>query len=256
MITLLSPTKGLNFHDKIDLDLQYTEPMYFNEVQELILELEKYEISDLMKLMNISETLAILNFTRFQDFDVNLKNHRKAALFSYEGEAYKAMDPYSLNKDAIEFSQSHLRILSGLYGILRPLDLIKEYRLEMLIKLPNSRGKNLYEYWGESIKDELVKEIAISNEKVLINLASDEYSKAARVKDISKEFRVVTPVFKELKGGVYKVITVYAKRARGLMTRFIMENKIDKVEDLKKFSLEDYEYNELLSIADTWVFTR
>lgn len=256
MITILSPTKGLNFKNKENLELKASTPLYMGEVRELVQELKKYEIPNLMELMSISEELAILNFTRFQDFNLESFECAKPAIFTYEGEAYKGLDAHTLSKEGIEFAQEHLRILSGLYGVLRPLDLINEYRLEMLTKLNTSRGKNLYEYWGDIIENNLREALANSEEKVLVNLASEEYSKAAKVKKLSKEFKVITPVFKEFKQGKYKVVTVYAKRARGLMARYIMENAIDEVEKLKDFSAEDYEFNENLSEENLWVFTR
>ncbi len=205
--------------------------------------------------MGISEKLAILNYQRFSDWNLPLTiENAKQAIFAFTGDVYKGFDAKSLSKTELENTQDKLRILSGLYGVLKPLDLIKAYRLEMGSKFANTKGKNLYEFWGNSITDFLNDEMANDNEKILINLASNEYFKSINIKKL--EAKIITPIFKEEKNGKFKIISIYAKRARGLMSRFIIKNNIESVEDIKAFDCENYSINDALSNEKDWCFTR
>ncbi len=173
---------------------------------------------------------------------------------AFKGDVYLGLDAPTLNKNDLKFTQKHLRILSGLYGLLRPLDLMQAYRLEMGTKLQNERGRNLYEFWDTRVTDKLNEELSAHKSQTLINLASNEYFKVVKPKTLDAD--IITPAFKERKNGEYKMIGIYAKKARGLMSRYIIKNRIDTPEALKDFDLEDYGYNESLSTENNWVFTR
>jgi len=206
---------------------------------------------ELSKLMSISEKLATLNYTRFQDFSTPFNfNNAKQALLAFKGDVYNGIDAPNLSKKDLTFAQDNLRMLSGLYGVVRPLDLIAPYRLEMGTKLANPRGKNLYEFWGSKIS-ELLNE---DESEVIINLASNEYFKGIDKKTLKP--KIINIVFKEFKGDKYKIIGIYAKRARGLMVQYIIKNRIQNSQDLKSFAMEDYRFKEELSDSTTWVFTR
>lgn len=254
MIIILSPAKSLNF--KIDSPTKkYSQPIFINEAQKLIKVLRKYSPSNITELMKISNGLGELNYLRFQKWEIeHTQENSKQAIFAFNGEVYNGLKANTLSTDSLLFAQKHIRILSGLYGILNPLDLVQPYRLEMGTKVAVEESKNLYSFWNDKINITLNQELKVQNSECLINLTSNEYAKAARLKKISS--RVITPSFKELKGDTYKVITVYAKKARGLMARFIVENKIDNPEDIKHFDVEGYHFHESLSTENDWVFTR
>lgn len=254
MIIILSPAKSLNF--KLDSPTnKYSHPVFVNEAQALVKVLRTHSPANITDLMKISNGLGELNFLRYQKWEPeHTLENSKQAIFAFNGEVYNGLNATTINNNSLLFAQKHIRILSGLYGLLKPLDLIQPYRLEMGTKLPVNEHKNLYSYWNNKINTSLNQELNDLNSKCLINLASNEYAKAARLKKINS--RVITPVFKELKGDVYKVITVYAKKARGLMTRFIADNKIDNPEDIKHFDTDSYQYNDRLSSENEWVFTR
>ena len=175
-------------------------------------------------------------------------------LFLHKGDVYQGLDAYSLSSDDLNFAQDHLRILSGLYGILRPLDLMQAYRLEMGTKFENKSGKNLYEFWGDTLNQSISKELDKSDSQVLVNLASNEYFKSLKEKSISQQ--IITPIFKDYKNGQFKIISFYAKKARGLMSRYIIQNKIDQPEGLKGFDLAGYKLDKKLSGEKELVFTR
>jgi cytoplasmic iron level regulating protein YaaA (DUF328/UPF0246 family) len=254
MITILSPAKSLNFKSETQTK-KYSTPSFLNHSATLINELKKYSPGNIRELMKISDGLGELNFIRFQNWQKNhsLDNSRQAIL-AFNGEVYNGLKALSLGVDDLLFAQENVRILSGLYGILKPLDLIQPYRLEMGTRLSVAEHKNLYGFWGNMIINELIAELGKSKFPFIINLASNEYSKAACLSQFGDQ--VITPVFKEYKNDAYKVITVYAKKARGLMTRFIIENKIGNPEDLKSFESEGYAYSDNLSDKTCWVFTR
>jgi cytoplasmic iron level regulating protein YaaA (DUF328/UPF0246 family) len=254
MIALLSPAKKLEFRKQVSFD-QSTEIQFPDEAGELVQILKKFSTGELINLMNISRDLAELNIERFHQWHwpYNEKEARQA-IYAFNGEAYNGLDAYSFSSNEIETIQKQLRILSGLYGILRPLDLILPYRLEMGTKLENAKGKDLYEFWREKITTRLNDDIKKHNHKALINLASQEYYKAINPDKINAD--IYTPIFKENKNGTYKVISIYAKRARGMMVRFIVENSLSDPEELKAFDMEGYYFNNKLSGEKELVFTR
>lgn len=253
MIALLSPAKTLDLK-KVNLDIKISEPIFLKEAKVIMDTLKKLEIQDLCPLMKISEDLGVQTFTKIQDWNTIYCGNEKPFVLSFKGEAYRGLDAEDFTEEDLEFCNNSLRILSGLYGMIRPLDGTKAYRLEMGTKISINGHKNLYDFWGDKIIYALLKDLENHDEKVIINLASNEYYKA--VKGIEKKVRVITPIFKERRGFDYKIVTVYAKKARGEMVRYITKNKITKVEDLKNFDLDGYEFNPSLSEGDNLVFTR
>ena len=254
MLILISPAKTLDTEKQSVTD-KYSQPQFQEEAKNLIHELQKMSPNKLSKLMKISPKLAELNWTRFQEWKLPFTTQNaKQALFIFKGDVYTGLEASSLQTDEIDFANKHLRILSGLYGILRPLDLMQAYRLEMGIPLKSGKRKNLYGFWGDQITNSINKTIAEGNIKYLINLASKEYYKAVDPKNVNAE--IITPVFKEFKNGKYKFLSVFGKKARGLMTRFIIENKLTDPEQMKLFDKEGYYFNDKLSGETEWVFTR
>jgi uncharacterized protein len=255
MLTLISPSKTLDYSVP-DYTETYTTPELLNDTEILVKEMKKKSAKSIGKLMEISDNLAQLNFERFQSFSTPFTpENSRQALFVFKGDVYLDIDLENYTKKEFDFAQRHLRILSGLYGLLKPLDLIQPYRLEMGIPLKNKKGKNLYDFWQDKIANLINHELSSHKNKVLINLASIEYFKAVNTKKI--EGQIISPIFKEYKNGSYKSIMLYAKRARGMMTNFIIQNKIeDKIEKIKTFNVDRYEYNEKLSTESEWVFTR
>lgn len=254
MITILSPAKTLKMEKSLNTNL-YTDPIFIKEASVLIKELIKYSPPEMEGLMKINSKLAEENFMRHIRWkkEHDLSNGMQA-LLAYDGAVYKGIGASDFNEQQLSFANDHLRILSGLYGALRPLDLIKPYRLEMGTKLKNRRGNNLYSFWGNKLTTYLKSELHRQKDNILIDLASKEYSS---VIDFSKiNAKVITPVFKEYKNGTHKGITIYTKRARGLMSRFIIENNIILPSELKEFNEEGYCYNEYLSSDVELVFTR
>ncbi|MDF2530084.1 MAG: yaaA [Gammaproteobacteria bacterium] len=252
MLTLLSPAKSLNFEDHAPID-SHSLPMFQQEAAALVSQLKKLTAGDIAKLMSISSKLAELNHQRYAVFNTKA-SPKKQALFAYDGDVYQGLDAASFKKSDIEFSQQHLLIVTGLYGLLRPLDLIQSYRLEMSIKLKTKSHKDLYQFWGNKLTDALNEMIASHQHKVIVNLASNEYSQAINPNKLEAKWLKVD--FKENKNGTYKIVAIHAKKARGLMARFIMQNKIDSEDKLKEFNLDDYRYNSELSDNDCLVFTR
>lgn len=254
MIIILSPAKTLKMEKALNTNL-YTEPIFIKEASTLIKELLKYSPPEMEGLMKVNYKLAQQNFMRHirwkEDHDLS---NGKQALLAYDGAVYQGISAGDLSPQQLSFANDHLRILSGLYGALRPLDLIQPYRLEMGTKLKNRRGNNLYDFWNHKLTAYLKKELQKQNDNILIDLASKEYSSVIDMKKIN--VKVITPVFKEYKNGTHKVITIYTKRARGLMSRFIIENSIILPSELKEFNEEGYSYNEYLSSGVELVFTR
>jgi cytoplasmic iron level regulating protein YaaA (DUF328/UPF0246 family) len=254
MIAILSPAKKLNFKKETP-QKSNTQIRFPNEAKELVQNLRHFAPKELMHLMTISSNLAELNAERLHKWHWPfVEKESRQAIYAFNGEAYNGLGAFSLSNNEIDIAQKQLRMLSGLYGILRPLDLILPYRLEMGTKLKNSKGKNLYEFWGDKITDSLNKDIKKGQHKALINLASQEYFKAINPGKI--ETKIITPVFKENKYGTYKVISVYAKKARGMMVRFIIQNKLTDPEELKAFETEGYYFNNEMSKSNEMVFTR
>lgn len=254
MLSVISPAKSLDFETPSQTS-SYSQPEFLEASQVLIDQLRPLAPQDLSQLMKISDKLASLNAARYQEWSppFNLENAKQAAL-AFTGDVYTGLDAATLDEQALEFGQKHLRILSGLYGLLRPLDLIQPYRLEMGTRLNNSKGKDLYDFWKSSLTAKLNKELGKQDTRALINLASQEYFKALDSRQLNAE--VVTPVFKDWKNGQYKIISFYAKKARGLMSRFILENAVDQPEGLKEFDLAGYSFNPGLTEGNSWVFTR
>ncbi len=253
MLFVISPAKTLDFETPAKTTLA-TQPRYLEQSTELIDVLKRYSVSDIASLMKLSDKLAALNLARFESWSTPFDaDNAKQAVLAFKGDVYTGLDAESLDDDGFEFAQKHLRILSGLYGVLKPLDYIQPYRLEMGTKLTNPKGKDLYAFWGEQIRDSLENESELTD-KVLVNLASNEYFKAVQAKKMSA--RIITPIFKDSKNGQYKIISFYAKKARGLMSRYIIDNKISDVEQLKSFDSDGYYFSQEQSTGDDWVFLR
>ena len=254
MIVIISPSKTQDFSSNGVPDL-YSQPQLLEHSEMLVKELQKKSASGIAKLMEVSDKIAELNYERFQAFSTPFSpENAKQALYAFKGDVYTGIELEQYSKKELNFAQQHLRILSGLYGLLRPLDLIQPYRLEMKIKLQNKRGKDLYTFWDNKLTEALNTALTEQKKPALINLASNEYFKAIRKKELKAN--IYTPVFKEFKNGKYSTIAIFAKKARGLMTDFIIKNKIDQPEKLKTFQLEGYEYSESLSKENEWVFVR
>lgn len=254
MLLILSPAKSLDYETKPHCNFS-SEYRFIDESKKLVDVLKNFKPDELENLMGISSKLSELNYNRFQSWIFPFeKENSKQALFAFKGDVYSGLDAYSLNNEDIEFAQNSLRILSGLYGLLRPLDLILPYRLEMSTKLKVNEYKNLYEFWENKIGALLNNDLEENNHKVLLNLASNEYFKSIVKKNIKTP--IISPEFKNYKNGQYKTISIYAKKARGLMTRFIIKNNISNPEDLKAFDLDGYYFNNQLSSDLKPVFTR
>ncbi|WP_163444663.1 peroxide stress protein YaaA [Flavobacterium columnare] len=252
MKIIISPAKSLDFEKKLPID-QFTQPSFLNKSEEIIKVLKQLTPNDLSNLMKISPALGELNWQRNQEFKIPFtpKNARPA-VYAFNGDVYQGLDAYSISEQKIDQLQSKLRILSGQYGLLKPLDLIQPYRLEMGTKLAIGNKKNLYEYWKETLTDSLNQEL--ENNDILINLASHEYSSVINFKKI--KVPVIAPEFKDYKNGQLKIISFFAKKARGLMVRYIIENNIKTLEDLKSFNYERYSFDASLSTHTKLVFTR
>lgn len=254
MLTVISPAKRLDYESELLMG-GGSQPRMLDETLKLAKQTKKLKVHQIQSLMGLSDKLAELNFNRFQDLKspFDLSNARPA-LSAFKGDVYLGLDAPSLDKKGLDFAQGHLRILSGLYGLLRPLDLMQAYRLEMGIKFKNSRGVNLYAWWGDQLSEALNDDLRADKTPVVINLASNEYWKAVKIKSLKA--RVITPQFKEEKNGVFKTLSFFAKKARGFMARYMIDHKIDNPEGLKDFNTEGYTYNPALSNGDKWVFTR
>ncbi|RZG84411.1 peroxide stress protein YaaA [Acinetobacter venetianus] len=254
MLALISPAKTLDYETALPTDT-YTQPRLLEQSQQLIDVCRKLSATEIATLMSVSEKIANLNVDRFRDWnaDFDFSNARQA-LFAFKGDVYTGLDAYHLKDQDIDFAQQHLRMLSGLYGLLRPLDLMMPYRLEMGTKLKNNRGHNLYEFWGSIITDQINQDLAKIDAKVLVNLASDEYYKSVNEKKIQAE--IIKPVFLDQKNGKYKVISFYAKKARGLMARYLIENQLNQAEQLKAFDSEGYYFDAESSSNKELVFKR
>lgn len=254
MLMVISPAKALD-ESHINAELSVTEGHFLKQAEELVSVLKPMGPVDIGQLMHLSEKLSELNFQRFQDWQLPMNEEKaRPAGFMFKGNVYQGLDIRSLDRSSIDYLQTHLRILSGLYGALRPLDMMLPYRLEMGTSLENPKGKNLYAFWDGKVTQWINGEIEASGTKVLVNLASNEYFKALQKKDIKAD--VITPQFKDWKNGQYKMISFFAKKARGLMTRYAAENKVEQVEDLKYFDYEGYRFAPDLSSDKDWVFTR
>ena len=254
MLIVISPAKTLDFETPPGIPT-FTIPEFLDDSAELIDELRGFEPCRLSDLMSISPKLADLNSNRYHNWSLPFtSDNAKQSVLAFKGDVYSGLDADSLNADDLQFAQAHLRILSGLYGVLKPLDLMQPYRLEMGTKLKNRRGKDLYEFWDGRINNTLNDELAGQDSPVLVNLASNEYFKSVQPERLNA--RIVTPTFKEERNGDYRFISFTAKKARGLMSRYIIRNRLSNPEDLRGFDLEGYRYNASLSEDDRPVFTR
>ena len=254
MLITLSPSKGQDF-EEISLTKKYSKPADLKDSELLIKELKKIKSKKLQQMMTISENIAELNVARFKSFNTPFTTkNAKQAIFAFKGDVYGGFDLESFKEDDYVYAQDHLRILSGLYGCLRPLDLIQPYRLEMKTRLKNERGDNLYQFWDERITKSINKELKKQQEPVLVNLASNEYFKSVKPKLL--EGRLLNINFKETKEGKTRIVAIFAKRARGLMADYIIRNRIEKSEDIKKFNLSGYKFDKSLSDEKQWTFER
>lgn len=253
MIIVLSPAKSLDLTPISQED--HTLPALATQANKLAKVLKKKDVSDLRSLMSISDKLATLNVERFQSYKVRPNaSTGKRAIDTFVGDVYRGLDVSDFSKRDYTFAQKHLRVLSGLYGVLRPLDLMQPYRLEMGTKLATDKGKNLYEYWGTAITNEINKSLEESGQNILINLASEEYFKSIHKDKLAG--KILTVNFKEFKGDKYKFVSFTAKVARGMMARYIIKNRIKKIADIKGFNEDRYSFNEELSTDDNWIFVR
>ncbi len=254
MILVLSPAKTLDYETPIATN-KHTLPDFIPRSAELVSVLREMSPAKIGSLMSISDSLAHLNAARFADWRKTFTEaNSRQVMLAFDGDVYDGLDARSLNQRQLDWAQKHVRILSGLYGLLRPLDLMQPYRLEMGTKLANKRGKDLYAFWGSEITQALNAALADSKSKALVNLASEEYFKS--VKPAELDVAVITPVFEDWKNGKYKIISFFAKRARGLMARYAIDHKITKPEGLKAFDSDGYAFDADASDASTWVFRR
>ena len=252
MKLVLSPAKSLNFDSELPTGLT-TEACFLNEAERLNKLLKKKSAKSLSKLMKISDTLGQLNYQRNQEWHLPFnKENARQAVYAFSGDVYRGLDAYNIEQDKLDKLQDTVRIISGLYGILKPLDLIQPYRLEMGTKLPVGKNKNLYEFWRKKVTQALNDEL--KDDELFLNLASNEYFKAIDVKAL--KVPVITASFKDFKNGEYKTIMTFAKLARGYMTRYIIETNANTLDDLKGFNYEGYGFSESLSTETELVFTR
>ncbi|MDW6001701.1 peroxide stress protein YaaA [Vibrio mangrovi] len=254
MLIVVSPAKTLDYESPLVTD-KHTMPELLEHSEDLINVCRQLTPADIASLMKVSDKIAGLNVARFAQWSntFSFENARQAIL-AFKGDVYTGLDAESLSDDDLDYAQQHLRMLSGLYGVLKPLDLMQPYRLEMGTKLANPRGSNLYQFWGNVITETLNQAIEAQGDNILVNLASNEYFKAVQVKMLDAQ--VITPVFKDCKNGQYKVISFYAKKARGMMARYIIENRIDSVEGLLAFDVAGYYYEAGESTPTELVFKR
>lgn len=254
MLIILSPAKAID-ETKSLVDEHIENKLFFEkDTRELVSIIKQFSVDGLAKLMKISEKLAILNYDRYRNFYMDdVKKYR--AILAFKGEAYRGLSAWDFNDNELSYAQETLRILSGLYGVLNPLDIIKEYRLEMGTKLKSNRGNNLYDFWGDSITKRIEEDIEKSpGEKILINLASKEYSSAIKINKL--KYEIINIEFVEFREGKYKTVSTYAKKARGMMARFIIKNRISSLDAIKEFDEEGYEFNDYLSNEKNIVFSR
>ena len=254
MLIVVSPAKTLDYESPLATNT-YTQPELVDHSVALIEQCRQLTPADIATLMKVSDKIAGLNAARFEQWQPEFtQENARQAILAFKGDVYTGLDANSLTEDDFQYAQQHLRMLSGLYGLLKPLDLMQPYRLEMGTKLANKRGTNLYQFWGTVITEKLNQALSEQGDDVLVNLASNEYFKAVKPKSL--EAKVITPVFKDCKNGTYKVISFYAKKARGMMARYIIEKRLDNVEQLKEFDVAGYYFVEAESTATEFVFKR
>lgn len=255
MLIVISPAKNLDLTRIPPKGVSATQPIFLSQAAQLIEELKVLAPQDISSLMKLSDKLGALNFERFQQWHTpfNRQNASLAAL-TFNGDVYQGLGASSFSSEDFAFAQAHLCILSGLYGVLRPCDYMQAYRLEMGTRFANAKGKDLYAFWGDSITEYLNQHLAKQKSEVLINLASNEYFKVVKPKQLNA--KIIEPVFKEAKNGSYKIVSFYAKKARGLMSAFCIKNRISEPLALQTFNLEGYQFNTEMSTDTQWVFVR
>ena len=254
MIAVLSPAKSLEFDFAVD-GLECTTPELLDKADYLAHKLKPYSAKRIAKLMGVSEQLSVLNYERYQQWEVPHNDEARPCMLAFRGEVYRGLKAEDMNEEDLDFAQGHVRILSGLYGVLKPMDKILPYRLEMGTSLKVTASKsNLYKYWGDTIVDTINDAMKESGSDVLVNLASNEYFKSIKTDKLNG--RLVTCLFKDNKNGEFKVLMTYAKHARGAMARYIITNRLNSPDDLKGFDWEGYSFNDKLSSEDEFVFTR
>ncbi len=254
MLIVISPAKKLDFDNAAPVS-DHTQPPLLDQAEILAERARELSADDLARLMKISDKLAELNRERFQAWHTPFTpQNAKQALFAFKGDVYAGMQAETLAEDDVAFAQDHLRILSGLYGVLRPLDLMQAYRLEMGTRLDNARGEDLYAFWGTRITERLNADLAAQGDDVLVNLASNEYFKSVDTEKL--DGRIITPNFKEWRDGKLRIVSFSAKKARGLMTRYLIENRIEDPERIKEFDLDGYSFDPEQSDGANWIFTR
>ena len=253
LVTIISPAKKLDY-SPIEKNLDSTVPGLLAHSNELIKYLKSLNPQEVSSLMGLSDKLGALNYERFQEWETPFtKSNSKQAILAFKGDVYQGLDAESLSKTELIWAQKHVRILSGLYGVLKPLDLMQAYRLEMGTKFPTNRGKNLYEFWNSIITDELNRTFS-SKKATLLNLASNEYFKSINSSELKAN--VITPIFMDRKNGKYKIISFFAKKARGLMTRYVIKNQTEDIADIQNFEEGGYFFNEEMSEDNKPVFCR
>lgn len=254
MLLVISPAKTLDFETKVAVK-QATKPKFLDQAAELIELMREYGPDDIVKLMGVSEKIALLNVERYSNWHIPFnRSNAKQSILAFKGDVYTGLNAETFSEQDFEYAQQHLRILSGLYGLLKPLDLMQAYRLEMGIKLPTDQGKNLYEFWGDKITKAINQQLKKLDSNVLVNLASNEYFNSIDKKILKA--KIITPVFKDYKNGHYKIISFYAKKARGLMSAYIIQNEISEVEKIKAFDAAGYKFDAASSNDNDWVFLR
>ena len=254
MLTVISPAKTLDYETP-PVTQKATQPQFLERASSLVDDARTLSSNEIQALMGVSRKIADINHERFRNWETpfSLEN-AKQSILAFKGDVYTGLDAETLSSEQLSFAQNHLRILSGLYGLLRPLDLMQPYRLEMGLKFANKQGKNLYEFWGKSITNAINKELENAGSPLLVNLASNQYFKSIQKEDVSAE--IITPTFKDLKNERYKIISFYAKKARGQMARYIIENQLEVSSELKYFNIDNYKFNEFESSPNEIVFTR
>ncbi|HEY7884350.1 MAG TPA: peroxide stress protein YaaA [Cellvibrionaceae bacterium] len=254
MLMVISPAKTLDF-DAPAITRKISTPEFLSQSTELIEQLKALSPADISSLMGISDKLGLLNFDRYHAWQTPFtQNNAKQAILAFKGDVYTGLEAETFSAADFTFAQKQLRILSGLYGLLKPLDLIQPYRLEMGTRFANSLGENLYQFWGDTLTDALNQQLPKRGERVLVNLASNEYFKAVNIKAL--DARVITPVFKDWKNGQYKIISFFAKKARGMMSAYSVKHRLSDPEGLKSFNVAGYAWQPELSSPNQWVFTR
>ncbi|QJA08361.1 peroxide stress protein YaaA [Romboutsia sp. CE17] len=256
MLTIISPATTMKFDKNTNLDIS-SKPYFYNDANYLMSILKNLSLAEVQNLMNLSEDLGHLNLNRYKEFG-SINNPKSQSILAFDGEVFNCMDVSTFNNKNFNFANTHLRILSGLYGVLSPFDLIEPYRLEMKSKLENESGANLYKFWKSKITNYLIEEIKKHDNKIILNLASSEYVKAIDLKKLNNHCKFINVDFKDYNNntGKFRVIGMYSKQSRGYMTRFIIENEIDNINDLKDFQINGYKFNNELSDDLNLIFTR